>query len=138
MEIRVEWFLNKFLGTCHVVVDCYGTPNPKFYFDLLLFTYFSQHDMCPNFFFKNQSTLLYTVQCTYIVIQILYSLPPICDSVRNQANLHSMQSNLSKLDFPPFVRKWKTFLKSYESWNMNTEQINPKSCTVHMSAQKHL
>ena len=25
------------LCTCHVVVDCYGTPNPKFYFDLLLF-----------------------------------------------------------------------------------------------------
>ena len=35
--IRVEWFLKKYLGTCHVVVDCYGTPNPKFYFDLLLF-----------------------------------------------------------------------------------------------------
>ena len=24
------------LGTCRVVVDCYGTPNPKFYFDPLL------------------------------------------------------------------------------------------------------
>ena len=34
---RVEWFLKKNLGTCHVVVHCSGTPNPKFYFDLLLF-----------------------------------------------------------------------------------------------------
>ena len=34
---RVEWFLKKNLGTCHVVVDCSGTSNPKFYFDLLLF-----------------------------------------------------------------------------------------------------
>ena len=30
-------FERKKLGTCHVVVDCYGTPNPKFHFDLLLF-----------------------------------------------------------------------------------------------------
>ena len=30
-------FWRKKLGTCHVVVDCYGTPNRKFYFDLLLF-----------------------------------------------------------------------------------------------------
>ena len=34
---RVEWFLKKNLGTCHVVVDCSGTSNPKFYFELLLF-----------------------------------------------------------------------------------------------------
>ena len=34
-HIRVEWFLKKNLGTCHVVVDCSGTSNPKFYFDLL-------------------------------------------------------------------------------------------------------
>ena len=34
---RVEWFLKKMLGTCHVVVHCSGTTNPKFYFDLLLF-----------------------------------------------------------------------------------------------------
>ena len=27
----------KNLGTCHVVVDCSGTPNSKFYFNLLLF-----------------------------------------------------------------------------------------------------
>ena len=33
----MEWFLEKILGTCHVVVDCYGTPNPKCYFDLLIF-----------------------------------------------------------------------------------------------------
>ena len=26
----------KNLGTCHVVEDCSGTSNPKFYFDLLL------------------------------------------------------------------------------------------------------
>ena len=25
------------LGTCYVVVDCYGTLNPKFHFDLLHF-----------------------------------------------------------------------------------------------------
>ena len=30
-------FEEKNVGTCHVVVDCYGIPNPKFYFDLLLF-----------------------------------------------------------------------------------------------------
>ena len=30
-------FEEKNLGTCHVVVDCSGTSNPKFYFDLLLF-----------------------------------------------------------------------------------------------------
>ena len=30
-------FRKKMLGTCHVVVDCSGTSNPKFYFDLLLF-----------------------------------------------------------------------------------------------------
>ena len=29
--------MKKNLGTCHVVVDCSGTSNPKFYFDLLLF-----------------------------------------------------------------------------------------------------
>ena len=29
----------KKMGTCHVVVDYSGTPNPKFYFDLLLFTW---------------------------------------------------------------------------------------------------
>ena len=35
---RVECFLReKMLATCHVVVDCYGTPNPKFNFVLLLF-----------------------------------------------------------------------------------------------------
>ena len=34
---RVEWFFrNKNLATCHVVVDCYGTPNPKCHFDVLL------------------------------------------------------------------------------------------------------
>ena len=37
IHFRVEWFLKKKLGTCHVVVDCSGTSNPKFYFDLLLF-----------------------------------------------------------------------------------------------------
>ena len=30
-------FEEKKLGTCHVVVDCSGTSNPKFYFDLMLF-----------------------------------------------------------------------------------------------------
>ena len=25
------------MGTCHIVVYCFGTPNPKFHFDLLLF-----------------------------------------------------------------------------------------------------
>ena len=34
---RVELFLTKNLGTCYVLVDCFGTPNPKFHFDLLLF-----------------------------------------------------------------------------------------------------
>ena len=36
---RVGWsdFLRKNLGTCHVVLVCCGTPNPKFHFDLLLF-----------------------------------------------------------------------------------------------------
>ena len=34
---RVEWFLKIKLATCHFVVDCSGTPNPKFYIDLLLF-----------------------------------------------------------------------------------------------------
>ena len=35
----VGWrdFRKKILGTCHVVVDCSGTPNLKFYLDLLLF-----------------------------------------------------------------------------------------------------
>ena len=37
LQSRVEWFLENILGTCHVVVDCSGTSNPKFYFDLLLF-----------------------------------------------------------------------------------------------------
>ena len=29
--------MNKIVGTFHVVVERYGTPNPKFNFDLLLF-----------------------------------------------------------------------------------------------------
>ena len=35
----VGWrdFLKNNFGTLHVVVDCSGTPNPKFYFHLLLF-----------------------------------------------------------------------------------------------------
>ena len=35
----VGWsdLLKKNLDTCHVVLNCYGTPNPNFYFDLLLF-----------------------------------------------------------------------------------------------------
>ena len=37
MHNRVEWFLKKILSTCHVVVDCSGTSNPTFYFDLLPF-----------------------------------------------------------------------------------------------------
>ena len=27
------------MGTCHVVVKYYGTPNPEFYFDMLFFTW---------------------------------------------------------------------------------------------------
>ena len=37
MHTRVEWFLKNFFCTFHVVVDCFGTSNPKFYFNLLLF-----------------------------------------------------------------------------------------------------
>ena len=35
----VGWrdFLKNNFGTLHVVVDCSETPNPTFYFDLLLF-----------------------------------------------------------------------------------------------------
>ena len=29
-------FMKTILDTCHVVLDCYGTPNLKFHFDLLL------------------------------------------------------------------------------------------------------
>ena len=39
LRTRVEWFLKKVLDTCHAVLDCYGTPNPKLHFDLLLFLF---------------------------------------------------------------------------------------------------
>ena len=38
MKVRTEWFLRgKNWAHFAVVVDCCGTPNPKCYFDLLLF-----------------------------------------------------------------------------------------------------
>ena len=109
------------LDTCHVVLDCYVTPNTKFHFDLMLF-HLTQDLRRP------EKILLVTIKkkknsfTFYFTLNTIVFLVDLKAKTEKKLKLFSIDQNLFCLFWGPRIKLKKLIFRKFPFWHLLFEE----------------